>query len=126
MTLDEKLEPFRGRCSFWQYKPKKPARHLLWIKIFTVVDFRTLNCTLNMGKICKNKIIPPEFLSNKNREQHSTLLGFQKDIMLLSYMAERNKCANLLSTMHNDDHIDESIRDLKKSEVITFYNMYVL
>ena len=25
--------------------------------------------------------------------------------------------------MHNDDHIDESSRDLKKSDVITFYKM---
>ncbi|XP_035205037.1 uncharacterized protein LOC118179990 [Stegodyphus dumicola] len=111
MTLDEKLEPFRGQCFFWQYMPKKPARY--GIKIFTVVDFRSFY-TLNMGTTCKDKIIPPEFVSNKNREQHSTLLGFQKDIMLLSYMTEKNKCVNLLSTMHNDDHIDESTGDLKK------------
>ncbi|XP_035212731.1 uncharacterized protein LOC118186710 [Stegodyphus dumicola] len=65
----------------------------------------------------------PDFVLNKNREQHSTLLGFQKDIMLLSYMAEKNKCVNLLSTMHSDDHIDESTGDLKKPEVITFHNM---
>ncbi|XP_035223727.1 uncharacterized protein LOC118196387 [Stegodyphus dumicola] len=180
VTLDEKLEPFQGRCPFWQYMPKKPARY--GIKIFTVVDFRafyTFNmeiysgqqpdgiyekinssyekgkCILgllyNSGKnvttdswytshelanflqknkisivatICKDKkIIPPDFVSNKNREQHSTLLGFQKDVMLLSYMAEKNKCVNLLSTMHNDDHINESTGHLKKSEVITFYNM---
>ncbi|XP_035221507.1 uncharacterized protein LOC118194464 [Stegodyphus dumicola] len=36
MTLDKKLEPFRGRCFFKQYMPKKPARygikiHLLWL-----------------------------------------------------------------------------------------------
>ncbi|XP_035223517.1 uncharacterized protein LOC118196208 [Stegodyphus dumicola] len=117
MTLDEKLEPFPRRCSFWQYMPKKPARY--GIKMFTVADFRTFY-TLNMGKICKDKIIPPEFVSNKNREQHSTLLGFQKDIMLLSYMAEKNKCVNLLSTMQNNDHIDESTLDLKKS--LDFFN----
>ncbi|XP_035221405.1 membrane-associated tyrosine- and threonine-specific cdc2-inhibitory kinase-like [Stegodyphus dumicola] len=31
-------------------------------------------------------------------------------------MAEKNKCVNFLSTMHNDDHIDETTGYLKKSE----------
>ncbi|XP_055936820.1 piggyBac transposable element-derived protein 4-like [Argiope bruennichi] len=180
VTLDEKLESFRGRCSFRQYMPKKPARYGL--KIFALVDSRTFY-TYNMeiyagqqpdgpyktdnssceiakrllvplynsgrnvttdnwytsyelaeflqkqkisivGTIRKNrKVIPPEFASHKNREEYTTLFGFQKNIMILSYMTKKNNCVNLLSTMHNDNHIDESTGDLKKPEVITFYNM---
>ena len=35
-TIDEKLEAFRGRCSFKQYIPSKPNRY--GIKIFALVD----------------------------------------------------------------------------------------
>lgn len=36
VTVDEKLESFRGRCSFKQYISKKPAKY--GIKIFSAVD----------------------------------------------------------------------------------------
>lgn len=39
ITIDEKLEPFRGRCPFRQYIPSKPAKY--GIKIFALVDSRT-------------------------------------------------------------------------------------
>ncbi|XP_054706863.1 uncharacterized protein LOC129216672 [Uloborus diversus] len=39
VTIDKKLEPFRGRCGFRQYMPKKPAKY--GIKIFALVDART-------------------------------------------------------------------------------------
>lgn len=39
VTIDEKLESFRGRCAFRQYIPNKPARY--GIKIFALVDSRT-------------------------------------------------------------------------------------
>lgn len=39
VTIDEKLEPFRGRCPFRQYMPNKPARY--GIKIFVMADSRT-------------------------------------------------------------------------------------
>ena len=39
ITIDEKLEPFRGRCPFRQYIPNKPAKY--GIKIFALVDART-------------------------------------------------------------------------------------
>ncbi|XP_035209147.1 uncharacterized protein LOC118183658 [Stegodyphus dumicola] len=43
VTIDEKVEPFGGRCSFRQYMPKKPARY--GIKTFTFVDARTFFTT---------------------------------------------------------------------------------
>lgn len=36
LTIDEKLEAFRGRCSFKQYIPSKPSKY--GIKIFAMVD----------------------------------------------------------------------------------------
>lgn len=39
-TIGEQLVPFRGRCSFRQYIPNKPAKY--GIKIFTLVDANTV------------------------------------------------------------------------------------
>lgn len=37
--IDEKLEGFQGKCSFWQYIPSKSSKY--GIKIFALVDART-------------------------------------------------------------------------------------
>ena len=39
VTIDEKLEAFRGRCSFIQYIPSKPAKYGL--KVFALCDAKT-------------------------------------------------------------------------------------
>lgn len=39
VTIDEKLEAFRGKCSFRQYIPSKPNRY--GIKIYVIVDSKT-------------------------------------------------------------------------------------
>ncbi|XP_035221231.1 uncharacterized protein LOC118194150 [Stegodyphus dumicola] len=39
-TIDERLEPFRGRCQFRQYIKSKPAKY--GINIFALCDARTL------------------------------------------------------------------------------------
>lgn len=44
-TIDEKLEGFRGRCSFKQYIPSKPNKYGL--KVFALVDAKT-RYTLNL------------------------------------------------------------------------------
>nr|XP_022909613.1 piggyBac transposable element-derived protein 4-like [Onthophagus taurus] len=49
LTIDEKLEPYRGRCSFFQYIPSKPAKYGL--KIFTLTDSKTFY-TLNLEIYC--------------------------------------------------------------------------
>jgi len=39
LTVDEQLLAFRGRCSFKQYIPSKPAKYGL--KMFALVDAKT-------------------------------------------------------------------------------------
>jgi|UniRef100_A0A2S2QA34 hypothetical protein len=39
VTIDEMLESFRGRCSFRQYMPNKPAKY--GIKVHALVDSKT-------------------------------------------------------------------------------------
>ncbi|XP_066260450.1 piggyBac transposable element-derived protein 4-like [Euwallacea similis] len=51
VTIDEKLEAFRGKCSFRQYIPSKPTRYEL--KVFALVDsktFFTLNLEVYLGR----------------------------------------------------------------------------
>lgn len=51
VTVDEKLEGFRGRCSFRQYIPSKPNKY--GIKIFALADaktFYTVNMEVYVGK----------------------------------------------------------------------------
>lgn len=51
VTVDEKLEGFRGRCEFRLYIPSKPARY--GIKIFALCDaklFYTSNMEVYVGK----------------------------------------------------------------------------
>ena len=51
LTVDEQLVPFRGRCSFIQYMPSKPAKYGL--KLFWICDaesFYPLFCMPYIGK----------------------------------------------------------------------------
>lgn len=45
LTIDEQLLAFRGRCSFKQYIPSKPAKY--GVKVFALVDCRT-TYTINL------------------------------------------------------------------------------
>ncbi|KAB0804070.1 hypothetical protein PPYR_01040 [Photinus pyralis] len=51
VTIDEKLEAFRGRCAFRQYIPSKPNKY--GIKIFALADsktYYTVNMEVYLGK----------------------------------------------------------------------------
>lgn len=55
VTVDEQLVPFKGRCKFKQYMPKKPARYGL--KIWVTADVTTSyawRCDIYLGK-CGDK-----------------------------------------------------------------------
>ncbi|CAF1454756.1 unnamed protein product [Rotaria sordida] len=52
LTIDEQLVPFRGRCSFVQYMPKKPSKYGLKFWVLCDVDSRyVLALELYTGKI---------------------------------------------------------------------------
>jgi len=38
----------------------------------------------------KKNILPPEFVETKGKEVHSTLFGFQDDVVICSYVAKKN------------------------------------
>jgi len=73
-----------------------------------------------LGTMKRNKReIPPEFISEKNRQVGSSLSGFQNDMSLISYVTKKKKCVIILSTMHDTVDIDP---DTHKPETIIDYN----
>lgn len=73
-----------------------------------------------LGTMKRNKReIPPEFISEKNRQVGSSLSGFQNDMSLTSYVTKKKKCVIILSTMHDTVDIDP---DTHKPETIMDYN----
>ena len=79
-------------------------------------------CTV-VGTLRKNKPeIPAVFITGRGRDKYNNLFGFQEKFILLSHVPKKNKLFLLLSSMHNDDKIDESTVDAKKPEMITCYS----
>lgn len=64
-TIDEMLEPFRGRCPFRQYIKSKPSKY--GIKIFALADAKTFYCS-NMEVYCGNQPDGPYKVSNAASE----------------------------------------------------------
>ena len=76
-----------------------------------------------VGTLKKNKRqLPPELVVSKERKELSSLLGFQKDIMLVSYVPKPKKTVILVSTLRVDKEIDPVSGEQQKPYVITFYN----
>lgn len=61
LTIDEMLVPFRGRCSFIQYIPSKPAKYGL--KLFALCDAKTYY-TSNLEIYCGQQPDGPYKVSN--------------------------------------------------------------
>jgi hypothetical protein len=79
--------------------------------------------TTYVGTIRKNKReIPPEFQANSSKEPNSSMFEFQKDMTLVSYIPKKKRSVILISSMHDNDAIDETTASLMKPEIITFYN----
>lgn len=65
ITIDEMLESFRGRCSFKQYIPQKPAKY--GVKMFALCDSRTFY-TYNLEIYAGKNQTGPYQLSNSPRD----------------------------------------------------------
>lgn len=81
--------------------------------------------TTIVGTLRKNKReIPPFFLDIKQRPKPSSIFGFHKSKVLVSYVPNKKNKKNVLmiSTLHNDDRIDPTTGTNAKPEIITFYN----
>lgn len=72
LTIDEKLESFRGRCSFRQYIPNKPAKY--GIKVQALVDARTYYL-LNMEVYVGQQPEGPFSCSNSPKDIVDRLVG---------------------------------------------------
>lgn len=79
-----------------------------------------------VGTIRKNKSeIPLELLTEDKGNkwpENSSMFDFTLNETLVFYKASNKKFVVLLSTLHDDDEIDESSGDAYKPSIITFYN----
>lgn len=72
VTIDEMLIPFRGRCSFVQYIPNKPAKY--GIKAFVLCDSKTFYVS-NFEIYCGQQPEGPYKVSNKPCDIAHRLMG---------------------------------------------------
>lgn len=127
-TIDEMLHPFRGRCSFIQYIPSKPAKY--GIKMYALCDaktFYTSNIEIYCGKqpegpyalsnapteIVK-RLIPPIENSNRNltTDNYYTSMPLaeellRKNITLLGTL-KKNKAAIPKEFLPNKERVTQS------------------
>ncbi|XP_015124550.1 piggyBac transposable element-derived protein 4-like [Diachasma alloeum] len=89
----------------------------------TVDDLKDNFDTTCVATLKKHKReIPPEFVTHKGRSVHSTLAGYNKGKVLISYVPKKSKTVLLLSSMHTSAAIDPASGAKTKPEIITFYN----
>lgn len=69
----------------------------------------TLIWTLRKNK----REIPPVFLPDWKREVYSSIFGFTKEISMVSAVPVKCRSVVVISTMHNDDLIDEDTSEKK-------------
>lgn len=86
-------------------------------------DLLAMKTTI-VGTLRRNKReIPEIFTSVKDRPIRSSMFGFQRNIVLVSYKPKPNKNVLALSTLHSGDKIDPDSGESVKPEIITFYNI---
>lgn len=93
-----------------------------WFTSYDVANDLFLEKITYVGTIKNKKEIPSSFVTTQGREEYSSKFGFQKNMTLVSYIPKKSKNIILLSTMHNDDSIDESSGIENKPEIVTFFN----
>lgn len=78
-----------------------------------------------VGTLRKDKReIPPFILEKKERKVGTSIFCFKNGCTLVSYQAKKNKNVVLLSSMHDDNAIDNdpTSKTFTKPEIILFYN----
>lgn len=78
-----------------------------------------------VGTLRKNKKeIPPSFVDLKHLPVGGSQFGFTDSCTLLSHRSTKNKQVVLLSSMHDDDAVDNDVNSptYGKPEIILFYN----
>ena len=76
-----------------------------------------------VATIRKNKReLPPSFVNSKKRQLNSSIFGFKKDTVLVSYVPKKNKVVLLISTMHDTGEICPESGKKMLPEIIWFYN----
>lgn len=127
LTIDEKLESFRGRCGFRQYMPNKPAKYGL--KVFALVDAKTFYC-LNFEVYVGIQPEGPYRLSNKPDDLVIRLIqpisGTRRNITFDNWFTSFPLMKNLLSNHQltsvgtvrkNKKEIPVAFLDVRRREV---------
>lgn len=87
---------------------------------YELAEYLLKNGLTLTGTLKKNKReLPPEFQPSTSRTVGSSMFGFQPDVTLVSHVPKKNKAVILLSTMHDNNEIDE---ETQKPEIILHYN----
>lgn len=98
VTIDEKLEKFRGRCSFRQYIPSKPAKY--GIKIFALVDSKTFY-SYNMEIYAGQQPVGPFKLENSpfevTKRLCTPLFGSSRNVTMDNWYTSYPLAKDLLS-----------------------------
>lgn len=127
VTIDEKLEAFRGRCNFIQYIPSKPAKY--GIKNFALVDAKTYY-TGNMEIYAGTQPDGPYSISNKtvdvvkrmilpihNTGRNVTMDNWFSDVSLLQDLAINHKLSMVGTLKRNKWQIPTPLKVLKERPV---------
>ncbi|XP_045481006.1 piggyBac transposable element-derived protein 4-like [Harmonia axyridis] len=94
-----------------------------WFTDFNLIHELKTQRLSYVGTVRKNKRhLPYSFIDLKERTQYSSLFGFNNGTTLVSYIPRKGKNVILASSLHIDDNIDPSSGNMKKPEMITFYN----
>ena len=87
---------------------------------FALASELLLKKTTYIGTLRKNKSdISPVLQANKTRRIGSTFFGCDNDTTLVSFVPKKSKSVLLVSTMHNDDKIDDQTG---KPDITWHYN----
>ena len=87
------------------------------VDLFNRLKDRSLTLVGTMKQ--NKKEIPTEFKPARQRPEYSSLLGFTKELTLVSYVLRKNNSVVLLSSLHHDAAICD---DTGKPEIIEYYN----